>query len=64
MSFLKLRTAAEPTNREDLSGGIAAFSSGEDWDKLASAYAHSNVYKTALQPPEQRLLRRFKGRWQ
>jgi SAM-dependent methyltransferase len=64
MSFLKLRTPAAPANQEDRSGRIAAFSSAEAWDKLASAYAHGNVYKMALQPPEQELLRRFKGRWQ
>ena len=64
MSFLKLRTAPAPADQGDRRGGSAAFSSAEDWDKLAPAYAHSNVYKLALQPPEQKLLRRFKGRWQ
>jgi ubiquinone/menaquinone biosynthesis C-methylase UbiE len=64
MSFSKLRTAAAPPNREDRREGIATFSSAKDWDKLAPAYAHSNVYKMALQPPEQKLLHRFRGRWQ
>lgn len=64
MLFSKLRAAAAPPNREDRREGIAAFSSAEDWDKLAPAYAYSNVYKMALQPPEQKLLLRFRGRWQ